>query len=176
MKGIINKGIQELVETQFGAEVWEKIRTRARCKEPFCAASENYPDEMTMALVAAASEISGLPPDDILVEFDRFVVPHTFREAYPSYFELAGRSAREFLRNMNRVHDTVTRNSHDASPPRFECEDLPDGRLRLHYHSDRGLCQAFRGLVLEVGISSEKVCGSKSPPVPGEGTGIASWR
>jgi len=152
MKGVINKGIQELVEAQFGAEAWEQIKTRAGCEEPFFAASEDYPDELTLALVQAASEVSGLPAETLLVEFGKFWVPHTGKESYPTFFRLAGSSPRQFLLNMDRVHQQVTRNVRHAAPPRFTYEDLPDGRLLMHYHSKRGLCAVLRGLILGVGI------------------------
>lgn len=152
MKGIINKGIQELVETKFGAEAWEKVKLLAECEEPFFAIMNDYPDEMTTALVKAASEVSGLPLEAVMVEYGKFMVPNTLREQYPSYFKLAGLSPREFLLNMERVHEHVTRSVSKAMPPRFEYEDLPDGRLLMKYKSKRKLCAALRGLILGVGI------------------------
>jgi hypothetical protein len=35
MKGVINKGIQELIEAEFGAEAWGRIKEMAKCEEPF---------------------------------------------------------------------------------------------------------------------------------------------
>lgn len=156
MKGIINKGIQELVETQFGAEAWQKIKERAGCEEPFFAASENYPDEMTIALVKAASEVSGLSPEEVQMEFGKFWVPNTGKKAYPTFFQIAGSTPREFLLNMDRVHDIVTRTGGNATPPRFTYEELPDGKLIMRYHSKRKLCPVLRGLILGVGILYRK--------------------
>lgn len=152
MKGIINKGIQELVETKFGAEAWEKVKLLAGCEEPFFAIMNDYPDDMTTALVKAASEVSGLPLEAVMVEYGKFMVPNTLKEQYPSYFKLAGSSPREFLLNMGRVHEHVTRSVSKAMPPRFEYEDLPDGRLLMKYKSERRLCAVLRGLILGVGI------------------------
>ena len=152
MKGIINKGIQELVETKFGAESWEKVKSLAGCDEPFFAIINDYPDDMTMALVKAASEVAGLPQEAIMVEYGKFIVPNTLKEQYPSYFKLAGSSPREFLLNMDRVHKHVTRSVSKGLPPRFEYEDLPDGRLQMKYKSKRKLCAVLHGLILGVGI------------------------
>ena len=152
MKGVINKGIQELVEARFGAEAWEQVKARAGCEEPFFAVSEDYPDEMTLALAQAAAEVSGWPTETVLVEFGKFWVPHTGRETYPTFFQLAGSSPREFLLNMDRVHEQVTRSMLNAVPPRFSYKELPDGRLLMHYHSQRGLCAVLRGLILGVGL------------------------
>jgi predicted hydrocarbon binding protein len=152
MKGIINKGIQEMVETKYNTDVWEKIKSLAGCEEPFFAISLDYPDEMTMRLVKAASEVSGLPIETVMIEYGKFMVPNTLRKHYKTYFALGGSSSREFLLNIGRVHEQATRSITNSIPPRFEYEDLPDGRLLMHYNSKRGLCAVLRGLILGVGI------------------------
>ena len=152
MKGIINKGIQEMVVAQYGEGAWEEIKNRAGCDEPFFAVSQGYPDEVTLALIEAAAGLTGTPAEDIMVEFGKFVLPNTVKRHYPTFFALAGNSARAFLLNMGRVHEQVTRSMRDASPPRFEYEELPDGRLLMHYDSKRGLCHVLRGLILGVGL------------------------
>ncbi len=152
MKGVINKGIQELVESQFGSEAWSEIKIRAGCDEPFFATSEDYPDEMSLSLVQAASEVSGLAVEDVLVEFGKYWVPNTGAKSYPAFYKMAGTDARRFLLNMNRIHDQVTHNLANATPPRFTYEELDDGRLLMHYHTERNLCPVLRGLILGVGI------------------------
>ncbi|MHC4397216.1 MAG: heme NO-binding domain-containing protein [Planctomycetota bacterium] len=152
MKGIINKGIQELIEAKFGEEAWDKIKEMAKCEEPFFATSEDYPDQMTLELVKAASEVSSLPLETVLVEFGKFWIPNTGAESYPTFFKLAGKTAREFLLNMDKVHKQATKNISNAAPPRFEYQELPDGRLLMHYRSERKLCPVLRGLILGVGI------------------------
>jgi len=152
MKGIINKGIQELVVEKFGTEAWEKVKSLAGCDEPFFAISNDYPDETTVALVKAASEVSGLPMETVMIEYGKFIVPNTLKEQYPTYFQLAGKSPREFLLNMDRVHEHVTRSISKSVPPRFEYEQLPDGRLLMKYKSKRRLCAVLHGLILGVGI------------------------
>jgi predicted hydrocarbon binding protein len=152
VKGVINKGIQDLVEAKFGADTWEKVKRKAHCDEPFFAASEDYPDEMTLALTQAASDLSGLSLDNVLVEFGKFWVSNTGKETYTAYFNMAGSTPKSFLMNLNKVHEHVTRSIANAKPPRFEYEELEDGRLLMHYQSERGLCQVLRGLILGVGL------------------------
>ena len=157
MKGVINKGIQKLVTAKFGVEAWDAIKERAHCEEPFFSASEDYPDQMTVDLAIAASEVSGLSLETVLIEFGKYWVPNTGAQTYPAFFKLAGGSARKFLLNMDRVHRQVTRSVANARPPGFEYDELPDGRLLVHYRSDRRLCAALHGLILGVGIH----CGEK---------------
>ena len=159
MKGIINIGIQEMVLEKFGAEAWEKVKELAGCDEPFFAISNNYPDEITLALIKAASEVSALPMENLMIEYGKFMVPHTLKEQYPTYFQVAGKSPREFLLNMDRVHKHATRSISMSVPPRFEYEQLPDGRLLMKYQSERKLCAVLQGLILGVGILFDQELG-----------------
>jgi len=152
MKGIINKGIQEMVEAKFGKEAWEKVKSLAGCREPFFAISQDYPDELTLNLIKAASQVSGLSEETVQVEYGKFIVPNTLKNYYPIYFKLAGSSPREFLLNMDRIHQQVTRSIPQARPPKFEYEETPDGKLLMHYKSSRGLCAVLKGLTLGVGL------------------------
>jgi predicted hydrocarbon binding protein len=152
MKGIINKGIQELVEEKFGTDAWDKVKEVAKCEEPFFSAGEDYPDQLTVDLASAASEVSGLPLDTVLVEFGKYWVLNTAPQSYPSIFKLSGNSVREFLANMSRVHQQVTRSVANARPPHLEIEEMPDGRLLVHYESERSLCPVLRGCILGVGV------------------------
>ncbi|MBD3237866.1 MAG: heme NO-binding protein [Candidatus Eisenbacteria bacterium] len=151
IKGVINKGIQELVEQRFGADVWQRVKAAAGCDEPFFATSEDYPDESTVALVRAIAGVTEIPAETVQVEFGRFWVPHTGRAAYPSFYGLAGHTPREFLRNLDRIHRQVTRSLRNAVPPRFVCEETDADAMRIHYYSQRGLCRVLEGLILGVG-------------------------
>jgi len=151
VKGIINKGIQEFVESQFGPEAWSEVQTRAGCTEPFFAVSEDYPDQMTLDLVAAGAAVAGIPEYEVMVAYGRWLVPNTLKAHYDTYYRLAGATPRQFLLNINRVHDQVTRSMANAAPPRFEYCDLEGGGLRITYTSERHLCPVLRGLILGVG-------------------------
>lgn len=152
MKGIVNKGIQELVEGKYGTDAWEKVKSLAGCQEPFFAISLDYPDDMTAALLKAASEVSGLPMETVMVEYGKFMVTNTLKAHYATYFKLAGSSAREFLLNMDRIHEQATRSILGSAPPKFGYEELADGRLLMHYRSKRALCPVLYGLILGVGL------------------------
>ena len=151
MKGIINKGLQEMVEAEYGAPAWEAVKERAGCDEPFFALTQDYPDESTVSLIKAAAEHTGLSPSAVMIAYGTWLVPNTLKRQYPTLFALAGRSAREVLLNMNQVHEQATRSIRDAVPPRFEFEELPDGRLLIHYDSTRRLCPVLHGLILGLG-------------------------
>jgi len=171
MKGVIDKGIQEMVKTKFGAESWEKVKSLAGCDEPFFALSMDYPDELTNKLIAAAAEVSGLPAEEVMVAFGKFIILNTIRKDYPVLFELAGASPREFLLAVSKMHEMVTKNIPNSRPPRIDIEEPADGKLLLHYHSDRSLCPMLLGIILGVGEQfdqklevTEIACARKGDP------------
>lgn len=151
MKGIMNKGIEVMVLDQHGRSTWAGVKQRAGCEESFYAISEDYPDQTTERLIAAVAEVSGQTREEVLVDLGRTWVPRVGAICYPTFLRLAGRSAREFLGNLDRIHRQVTRNLPTARPPRFTVEERPDGTMHVHYHSRRRLCSLVEGLLLGVG-------------------------
>ncbi len=150
MKGVINKGIQEMVVSRFGESTWEEIRKKAGLEEDLFLLTEDYPDEGTLRLVQAAAEVLDLPSEGVMVEFGRYWFTRVAPVLYPAYFALAGSSPLEVLKNVDRIHRMVTRNLPGAVPPTFEVEER-EGIVRIHYLSTRGLCPVVRGLVEGVG-------------------------
>lgn len=156
MKGIINKGIQELVEERFGVDKWDEIRRAAGCDEPSFSPSMDYPDKLTLDLVVAAASALGLSPDEAMMEFGKYWISNTGKDAYPTMYTLAGANPRDFLRNVDRIHQQVTVSVSGSRPPSIRAEDLPDGGLAMHYVSERKLCPVVHGLILGVGLHFER--------------------
>ncbi len=66
MYGLVNKAVQDLIVTQFGNDKWEEIKRKADIGVESFISMNPYPDEVTYNLIRAASEVLGLPPDEIL--------------------------------------------------------------------------------------------------------------
>jgi hypothetical protein len=152
MKGVINKGIKEMIENNYGVEKWEEVRKRAGCEEAFFSATDDYPDHLTMRLFRSACETLSMPVEEVMIEFGKFWINETGKKTYPQIFQIAGKDARSFLRNMDRIHLQATRSIPDAAPPHFEYEDLPDGRLAMHYFGRQEMVPMLKGLILGVGM------------------------
>ena len=151
MKGIINKGIQDMVVRQMGQEAWDNVRSITHFDDAFFVIALEYPDSLTFALIEAVANLKGVSQEQAIEDCGRFMVPNTLKESYPRYFENAGQSPREFLMNMDKVHKQVTDAIAHAKPPRFSYEQLPNGNLRMHYHSERNLYPFLKGLIYGVG-------------------------
>ena len=152
MYGLVNKAVEELVVTNFGEDQWEAIKLKAGVDVDAFISNEGYPDEMTYALVGAATEILGIPAEQILVAFGEHWVLETAQKGYGSMMQAGGRTLAEFLINLPRFHDRVVMVLPKLKPPHFKTTDVTDRSLRLHYVTHRpGLSQFVVGLLQGLG-------------------------
>jgi len=151
MKGAIFKGISDLVRTSYGEEIWDRIRRTAECSDPVFVVHQDYPDVLAPRLIVAAATELEIDPHDVMVAVGRSWLTTTGQKTYPSLFAIAGNDVREFLMGIHRVHAFATRGTADASPPRFEYEEIDADRLRVHYFSERALCSLLEGIILGAG-------------------------
>jgi len=161
MYGLVNKGIEELVVTNFGVEKWELIKLKAGVDVDVFISNEGYPDDLTFKLVGAAVEVLGIPAEDILIAFGEHWVLQTAAQNYGPMMKSGGSSLKEFLVNLPNFHTRVAMIYPNLEPPRFQCTDVMDGGLHLHYHSHRsGLTSFVTGLIQGLGKLYETPCTS----------------
>lgn len=143
MYGMVNKAIEQMVVMHHGEDAWEKIKVKAGTSIEVFISNEPYPDELTYALVAAASESLQVPQEKLLHEFGEHWILHTAMESYGGLMRAAGRSIGEFLGNLPNFHARVSMIFPKLKPPHFECTEITEHSLNLHYHSERSGLQPF---------------------------------
>jgi hypothetical protein len=166
MNGMVNKAVQELITHEFGESRWLQIRQMAGVEDEIFVSTEPYPDEITYRLVAAASEVLGLPSARILEQLGRWWVLQTAQQGYGHLMKAAGRTLADFLVNLPNFHTRIEMMYPGLRPPEFECTDILPGSLKLHYRSHRkGLAPFVTGMLQGLGemfatavqISAEEV-------------------
>lgn len=152
MYGMVNKAIEDLITSEHGADVWERIRARAGVKEEVFISNESYPDEVTYGLVGAASEVLDKPAAEILFAFGEWWVLKTANEGYGALMKAAGKTLPEFLINLPSFHTRVAMIFPRLHPPVFRCSEVTETSLHLHYMSHRqGLSSFVCGLLSGLG-------------------------
>lgn len=152
MYGLVNKAVEDLVTSRFGADRWEAVKRRAGVDIEVFIAMDAYPDDVTYRLVAAASAELGCSAAALLEDFGEYWTRFTMREGYGELMRAAGTTLPEFLGNLDNLHTHVALNFPDLAPPTFWCSDVAVGSLRLHYQSRRpGLAPMVIGLVRGLG-------------------------
>ena len=152
MYGMVNKAIEDMVVMQHGESVWEQIKAKAGVAVDVFMSNESYSDDITYNLVGAASKVLKIPAEQILIGFGEHWVLHTAQAGYGGLMNAAGKSLPEFMRNLPNFHSRVTMIFPKLQPPHFECTDITERSLRLHYHSHRqGLAPFVVGLMQGLG-------------------------
>lgn len=152
MYGLVNKAIQNMVCDRFGEETWEKIKQTAGVEVNSFLSMEGYPDDLTHRLVKAASEVLGLPASEIMQAFGEYWIQYTAQEGYGDMMEMSGDNLPDFLENLDNLHARVGVLFPQLQPPSFDCTEMEEESLNLHYHSTReGLAPMVIGLVKGLG-------------------------
>lgn len=152
MYGMLNRAVEEVIRHNYGEAKWEEIRNEAGVDVEVFMSNEAYPDEITYRLVGAASRLLGIPADTILMRLGEHWILHTAQEGYSGLMQAAGRNLPEFLGNLPNFHARLTMIFPRLQPPRFQCTDIGDSRLLLHYYSNRqGLAPFVVGLLQALG-------------------------
>jgi hypothetical protein len=152
MYGLVNKAIEELIVTQFGEDRWETIKQKAGIDIDVFISNEGYSDDITYQLVGAAAEVLGMTARDVLIAFGEHWVLKTASHGYGAMMSSGGASLKEFLVNLPKFHTRVQMIYPNLQPPRFECHDVQDTSMTLHYFTHRpGLTDFVVGLVQGLG-------------------------
>lgn len=154
MFGWINDCCESLVVTKYGISKWHEIKTEAGCEVPDVGfiRHQYYSDESSVDLVVATSRVLGLSVDHVLEAFGQYFLEFTRHAGYGSMLSCQGSNLKAWLSNLNALHDHLQDTLPRGRFPQFWCEDMEDGSILLHYHSDRGslFVPFVVGLVKEV--------------------------
>jgi len=152
MYGMVNKAIEDMVRNGHGEDTWDRIRDAAGLDIDVFISNDSYPDDLTYRLVDAASRVLGAPADEILKAFGEHWVLHTAQDGYGSLMAAGGGSLPEFLLNLPNFHTRVQMIFPNLQPPTFECGELTERSLLLHYRTHRpGLANFVIGLLQGLG-------------------------
>ncbi|XP_031631652.1 guanylate cyclase soluble subunit beta-1 isoform X2 [Contarinia nasturtii] len=152
MYGFVNYALELLVLKHFGLDVWEKIKKKADLSmEGQFLIRQIYDDEITYNLIGAAVEILNIPADDILELFGKTFFEFCQDSGYDKILQVLGATPRDFLQNLDALHDHLGTLYPGMRAPSFRCTEESDGSLILHYYSERpGLEHIVIGIVKSV--------------------------
>ena len=107
--------------------------------------------------------------NDVLEKFGEHFFQYCVESGYDSILRVLGRNLREFLGNLDALHDHLASIYPGMNAPSFRTTERADGGLNLHYYSGReglgfiviGIVKAVAREVLntmvDVTIEKEKV-------------------
>lgn len=151
MYGLINEAMRRLVSESSGAEAWSEIADRAEVPESFAGMSY-YDDDVTYALVGAASEVLGTPADDLLRDFGHYWTTRVGPESYSEILGATGTDVVSVLANLDHMHARLQNLYPDLRPPSFSVSGERGDSFEVRYSSERaGLAPFVVGLLEGLG-------------------------
>ncbi|QDQ27388.1 hypothetical protein FNU76_14045 [Chitinimonas arctica] len=147
MKGIVFTEFLEMVESQLGMEMADRIITAAALpNDGAYTAVGTYDHAELVRLVVALSEATGTPAASLVRGFGVYLFQR-FSQIYPGFFTSASGSF-EFLGHIeNHIHVEVRKLYPEAELPTFFCERPAPDQLSLLYSSPRGFADLAEGLI-----------------------------
>jgi Haem-NO-binding len=145
MKGIIFNVVEEVVADRYGDETWDALLEAADLDGSYTSLG-SYPDGHLVRLVGAASQLLGVPADDVIRALGEGAIP-LLASRYPQFFEPFA-STRPFLLTLNDIiHPEVKKLYPGAEVPDFDFATADNGDLVIGYRSDRQLCALAEGFI-----------------------------
>ncbi|MCF8278709.1 MAG: heme NO-binding domain-containing protein [Flavobacteriales bacterium] len=152
MYGLVNKAIQDLVIKGHGIDKWTEIKNMAGMEDERFVSLKSYPDKLTYDLVGAASRVLGADANKILEAFGEHWVLYTAEEGYGDMLDFTGSTLVQFLKNLDLLHLRVKNMMPHLQPPKFECIEIAENEIELHYYSEReGFAPMVIGLLNGLG-------------------------
>ncbi|XP_031414700.1 guanylate cyclase soluble subunit beta-2 [Clupea harengus] len=147
MYGFINTCLKSLVIEKFGEDAWEKLRTLAEVQDTFMT-YEIYDDIMTLRLVQEACTMLDLSSEVVLKLFGEYFFSFCKMSGYDTMLRTLGGNLVEFIENLDALHSYLALSYEEMNAPSFRVEKTNDGRMLLHYYSDRkGLYHIVPGII-----------------------------
>lgn len=141
----------EMIAAKFGKNQWEEALERAGLPgNTFFEAENDVDDAAVMRLINSTCEVMHFTLGELADIFGEYWVNEYARRMYAIHYKHA-KTAREFLLQLNKVHQFTTENIPNAHPPRFEYEWKSDRILIMTYISERSLMDFLIGLIKGVG-------------------------
>lgn len=152
MKGAIFIALNEMIEQEFGIEVWDELLEAVAPKsQGIYTSTEDYDEQEIVDFVIAISEKINMPANDVKKLFGQFLFGELNRK-YPIFTQLS-KEYFPFLMSIHGViHNEVQKLYNEPSLPTIQCEQIAQDTMEMIYSSPRKLCHLAEGLILGAGI------------------------
>ena len=107
-------------------------------------------DKTVFKLFENSCKVLNLSKQQVYDEFGDYWVNTYAPKIYSAYY-LMFQNAKQFIMEMDKVHETITKDIINAQPPRFKIEKVDENTIIVNYISTRSMIDFYIGLVKGVG-------------------------
>lgn len=157
MHGIVMNQFRQYVTDRLGRDAWFPLAESAGVPPENHRLDAIYPDEQIVALVLAASRLTGQPLNQVLEDFGVFIAPALLR-VYAPLVDPAWRTLDVIEHTEETIHTVVRSRMEGAAPPALLARRVSRTEVQIDYRSKRGLCSLAEGIARGMAIHfSEEV-------------------
>uniref|UniRef100_A0A4W6EZ46 guanylate cyclase n=1 Tax=Lates calcarifer TaxID=8187 RepID=A0A4W6EZ46_LATCA len=139
--------LQSLVIEKFGQEMWDKLSSLPGAQDHFMTYTV-YDDILTVGLVEEACSLLDVSADVFLKLFGEHFFSFCKQAGYDTMLRTLGGDLIEFIGNLDALHSYLALSYQEMNAPSFRVEMTDDGKMLLHYYSDRkGLYHIVPGIM-----------------------------
>ncbi|XP_078684229.1 uncharacterized protein LOC144917787 [Branchiostoma floridae x Branchiostoma belcheri] len=148
--GFIHCVLGDMVVRGFGESTWQRIVANSGIElgGGTFLMHKVYSDDDTWRLLNAISEQLEISRESVLESMGEHFVRYCIEYGFGSLLRVLGGSLKDFLCNLDSLHEHLASTYPGIRSPSFCCTEGPDDTLFLHYYSERaGLYPIVKGLV-----------------------------
>uniref|UniRef100_A0A671UFR5 guanylate cyclase n=1 Tax=Sparus aurata TaxID=8175 RepID=A0A671UFR5_SPAAU len=143
--------LQSLVIERFGQDTWDKLSSLPVFQDTFNTYTV-YDDIVTLSLVQETCSLLDISADVFLKLFGEHFFSFCKHAGYDTMLKTLGGNLVEFIGNLDALHSYLALSYQEMNAPSFRVEMADDGKMLLHYYSDRkGLYHIVPGIIEAVG-------------------------
>ncbi|KAL3045883.1 hypothetical protein OYC64_014020 [Pagothenia borchgrevinki] len=132
---------------KFGQETWDKLSSLPGVPDSFMTYTV-YDDVLTVSLVQEASSLLDVSAEVLLKLFGEHFFAFCKKAGYDTMLRTLGGNLTEFIGNLDSLHSYLALSYEQMNAPSFRVEMTDDGKMLLHYYSDRkGLYHIVPGIM-----------------------------
>ena len=170
MHGMVFAELRNYAETNHGKGTWDALLRNAGLQGKTYLQVQEYPDMELVALVKAASSMTGLPVAKVLEDFGQFIVPALLK-MFGHLLLAEWRTIDVIEHTETTVHRVVRVRNPGANPPKLQTVRRGRDEVVVVYASPRQMC-AFaigigKGLAMHFGenvVATQTMCMHKGAP------------
>lgn len=149
MHGIIFAELKKFVVSQLGPDAWNRLLNQIGAPGKVHLPTQVYPDAELVALVKAASQVTGEEVPALLQAFGHYIAPDLL-QLYRAQVNPAWKTLDLLEHTEETIHRVVRLRDPNAKPPQLVVRREGPASVVIRYTSPRKLCDVAKGITLGV--------------------------
>jgi len=145
MHGMVFAELRNYAERKHGKGTWDALLGNAGLQGKVYMQVQEYPDAEVVALLAAASSMTGLPVAELLEDFGEFITPALLK-MFGHLLRAEWRTIDVIDHTEGTVHTAVRVRNPGAKPPKLQTVRRGPDEVVLVYTSPRQMCAFAIGI------------------------------